>query len=281
MSLLSVRLSADYQGQRGVLRDAAFTIEPGEILGLAGQSGAGKSTIALSILRLLEFKGCRTFGEVRFHGRNLLALPEREMRRIRGSQIALVPQSPLSSLNPALRVGSQLVEAWKAHKGAALSRQDMIALLKRASVPADEGFLRKYPKELSVGLAQRVLIAMAILHRPALIIADEPASALDMITQAEILRLFATLNAQFGAAILYISHDLMSIASICHRVAILEAGQIVETGPTSEIFLAARHPYTRQLVGALPVHGPARESLLALAGQLSSAGSTNLSTLTR
>jgi peptide/nickel transport system ATP-binding protein len=250
MSLLEVSISADYRGQRDVLRDASFEIGPGEILGLVGQSGAGKSTIALAILGLLEYKGGAVRGRIGFQGRDLLRLPERELRHVRGRQIALVPQSPIASLNPALRIGSQLAEAWKAHSREPIARGELAALLRSVSIPADEAFLRKYPRELSVGLAQRVLIAMAILHRPPLIIADEPTSALDMVTQAEILSLFARLNRELRTAILYISHDLVSVASVCHRVAILHGGEIVETGAVEQIFQSPAHPYTQKLVGS-------------------------------
>jgi ABC-type glutathione transport system ATPase component len=257
--LLAVRLSADYQGRRDVLRQAAFEMQPGEILGLAGQSGAGKSTIALAVLNLLRGKGGAARGTVQFRGRELLGLKEREMRRIRGREIALVPQSPIAALNPALRIGMQLREAWRVHcrgwghraGGGALD--DRLAhLLGSVSLPSDAAFLRRYPRELSVGLAQRVLIAMALLHHPPLLIADEPTSALDLITQSEILALFARLNQELGIGILYISHDLLSVAALCHRVAILHNGEIAETGPTGQVFNCPSHPYTAQLIKALP-----------------------------
>lgn len=255
--LLSLRLSVDYRNNKGVLRDVSLDIQPGEILGLVGQSGSGKSTISLAILRLLHLKGGTARGHLLFKGEDLSAKSESQMRSLRGREISIVLQSPLTSLNPALRIGSQLNEAWRAHAtgtreqcGTAIS-----SALSSVSLPSDTDFLRRRPSQLSVGQAQRVIIAMAILHRPSLLIADESTSALDTITQSEILSLFARLNHELGMGILYISHDLLSVAALCHRIAILNSGEIVECGPPSQIFGAPQHPYTQKLVAALP-RGP-------------------------
>jgi peptide/nickel transport system ATP-binding protein len=246
--LLQLRVSVAY-GRKKVLNEVSLDVGEGEILGLVGRSGEGKSTIALSILGLLALKGGRCSGEILFKDRDLLKLHQRDMRRLRGKEIALVPQSPLAALNPNMRLGSQLEEAWRAHER---GKPDWKPLLESVSLPAEESFLRQYPRDLSVGLAQRFLIAMAILHNPALLLADESTSALDTITQAEILGLFSRLNRERGIAVLYISHDLASVASLCHRVAILHHCEIVECSAVDEVFQNPRHFYTKQLIAAIP-----------------------------
>jgi ABC-type glutathione transport system ATPase component len=248
-ALLSVRLTAEYVKGKPVLRDAAFEVAPGEIAGLVGQSGSGKSTIALSILRLLGMRGGKSTGPVMFQGRDLSTLGERELRQIRGKEIGFVSQSPATALNPSMRLVSHLKEAWRAH---ATGEPDYGQLLASVSLPGDSEFLRRYPGELSIGQGQRFLIAMGILHRPQLLLTDEPTSALDVITQAEILKLFARLRKDLRMAILYISHDLLSVANLCDRVVILQAGEIVESGPVSQIFDGPQHPYTQALVAAVP-----------------------------
>jgi ABC-type dipeptide/oligopeptide/nickel transport system ATPase component len=252
--LLSICLSARYSAKRDVLHELSLTIYRGEILGLVGESGCGKSTLALAILRLLHLKKGATFGLIQFNGLDLMALKERQMRKLRGQEIGLVLQSPMSSLNPALRVGAQLDEAWRIHKTGTREerRQGLLDTLEMVSLPATDEFLKRYPSQLSVGQAQRVLIAMAVMHRPALLIADEPTSALDMITQAEILHLFAELSQRLGTSILYISHDLLSVATISRRVAVMAQGEIVECRDTYEIFRSPSHPYTQELIRALP-----------------------------
>jgi ABC-type dipeptide/oligopeptide/nickel transport system ATPase component len=229
-------------------------IQSGEVLGLVGQSGSGKSTLALAILGLLDKKRAHAEGTIQFQDSDLLQLSERELRALRGQALALVLQSPLSSLNPALKISTQLKEAWRAH--ASGTNEDCLAAiracLQSVSLPADDDFLRKYPAQMSVGQAQRVLIAMAVMHRPALLIADEATSALDVITQSEILALFRELNRTTGTAILYISHDLASVAGICDRIAILHQGEIVECGTPEQIFASPQHEYTQRLMAAIP-----------------------------
>ncbi len=252
--LLAANFSVRYAGKPAVLRDVVLEIRQGEILGLVGQSGSGKSTLAMAVLGLLDRKRAQVEGTIKFQDCELLQLRERQLRGMRGRALALVLQSPLSSLNPALRIRTQLKEAWRAHVSG--SRVDCDAAIRAAlesvSLPSSDEFLRKYPSQMSVGQAQRVLIAMAVMHRPALLIADEATSALDVITQSEILALFARLNRETGTAILYISHDLASVAEICDRIAILHDGQIVECGTRDQIFASPQHEYTRRLIAALP-----------------------------
>jgi ABC-type glutathione transport system ATPase component len=252
--LLAAHLSVRYGEKPAVLRDAEFEIRRGEVLGLVGHSGSGKSTLAMSTLGLLDRKRAKVEGTINFDDVDLLTLRERELRGLRGRKIALVLQSPLSSLNPALKIRTQLKEAWRAHASGPATECDSAirAALQSVSLPSTEEFLQKHPSQMSVGQAQRVLIAMAVIHRPALLIADEATSALDVITQSEILALFRELNRTSGMAILYISHDLASVAGICDRIAILHEGQIVETGTTEQVLLTPRHEYTRRLMAAMP-----------------------------
>jgi len=252
--LLSANLSVDYRSKAGVLKNISLRIEPREILGLVGQSGSGKSTLALSLMGLLPSRAGVVTGEVVFRGQDLLRKPERELRAIRGSELSIVLQSPLTALNPAISVGAQLREAWKAHASGetVLGPVAIQSALESVSLPSDAEFLRRRPSQLSVGQGQRVCIAMAILHRPALLLADEATSALDPITQSEVLSLFAGLNREMGTAILYISHDLLSVAALCHRICILHDGRIAECGTPESIFNSPQHEYTRRLVAALP-----------------------------
>src|SRR5271155_5216480 len=252
--LLSAHFSVRYADKPPVLRNLQLEIRRGEVLGLVGQSGSGKSTLALAILGLLDKKRSKAEGTIEFQDSDLLQLSERELRELRGRAIALVLQSPLSALNPALKIKTQLKEAWRAHaSGTSEECANVIRTsLQSVSLPAEDDFLCKHPAQMSVGQAQRVLIAMAIMHRPALLIADEATSALDVITQSEILALFRQLNRSSGMAILYISHDLASVAGICDRIAILHEGQIVECNTTEAIFAKPQHDYTKRLMAAIP-----------------------------
>lgn len=261
-ALLSAQITVRYAGKAPVLRNVSLDIAQGEVVGLVGQSGSGKSTLALAMLGLLGRQRAIVEGKIIFQGADLLSMRERELRNRRGRTLSLVLQSPLASLNPALEIRTQLREAWRAHSDASTTNQDceqaIQSALKSVSLPngenknENEDFLRKRSSQLSVGQAQRVLIAMAILHRPALLIADEATSALDVITQSEILQLFAGLNRETGMSILYISHDLPSVAGLCQRIAILHEGEIVESGCTEQIFTAPAHAYTQRLMAALP-----------------------------
>jgi ABC-type glutathione transport system ATPase component len=271
-SLLAAQLTVRYPGKAPVLRGVSLEIARGEVVGLVGQSGSGKSTLALALLGLLGRQRAVVEGKIIFQGADLLTMRESELRSLRGRALSLVLQSPLASLNPALQIRTQLREAWRAHSSNSSPSENcdhaIQSALKSVSLPSndnDHDFLNKRASQLSVGQAQRVLIAMAILHRPALLIADEATSALDVITQSEILELFGRLNRETGMSILYISHDLPSVAGICQRIAILHEGQIVECGPTEQIFTAPVHAYTQRLMAALPQVPVKREVLLARA----------------
>lgn len=274
-SLLSASISVDYPNKPGALRDVKIDIREGEILGLVGESGSGKSTVALALLRLLEHKGASITGEILFDSRDLLRLRPGEMRQIRGRDIALVLQSPLASLNPALRIGTQMAEAWRAHQSgpaAKLWKDRALELFHRVSLPEEESFLDRYPRQLSVGQAQRVLIAMAVLHKPRLLIADEPTSALDAITTSEIMELFRSLNRELKMAMLFVSHDLLAVASLCSRIAILQRGQVIESGSTEQMFRDPRTQDTRALLEAVLRNSSAAAEFAAGAEAVSPAG---------
>lgn len=251
--LLRVALQASYAGKQ-ILRDIRFELQRGEVLGLVGTSGAGKTTLVQALLGLLPWRGGRVTGEVTLNGQNLLALSDRDFRKLRGREVALIPQSPMTALNAAISLQSHFNEAWNAHEksGRTALAQRLQTLLAEVQLPTDPEFLRRRPSQISVGQAQRVLIALALLHRPALIIADEPTSALDPVTQTQIVDLLRTLNHQHGVTLLYISHDLISVLQLSDRIAVLDAGSIVENLPVTEI-AHARQAATIALLNALPV----------------------------
>jgi ABC-type glutathione transport system ATPase component len=252
--ILETNLAVDYPGKPSVLRNIALRLERGDVLGLVGESGSGKSTLALALLKLLRWKGGSERGRIMFRGRDLLMTSEKELRRIRGREIGLVMQSPLESLNPALCIGTQLEEAWRAHEkhDAEAAHNAVGRALRRVGLPNENEFRRRLPSQISVGQAQRVLIAIAIMHSPALLIADEPTSALDVVTQRDLLRMLATLNREMGCTVLFISHDLQSVVTICHKIAILHDGEIVECGVTEEVVRHPQHAYTQQLLACAP-----------------------------
>jgi ABC-type glutathione transport system ATPase component len=251
---MQVHLRANY-GNRCVLNDVRFDLCAGEALGMVGTSGAGKTTLVLALLGLLPWRGGVTSGEVLVAGRNLLTMTAREARRIRGKTISLVPQSPMTSLNAAVSLQAHFNEAWRAHESSGRKALEarLRQLMEEVQLPTDDhGFLLRKPGQISVGQAQRVLIALALLHRPAILIADEPTSALDPVTQAEILKLLRQLNRRYGTALLYISHDLVSVLQLCDRLAVLHAGAIAECVPVAQIE-QAQHPATLSLLRSLPV----------------------------
>jgi len=263
--LLEVRaVSVQYQTSEGplrVLRDISFDVVPGETLGLAGESGSGKTTLGYTILQALAPEARITSGAILFEGHDLLGATEDELRRIRGRRIAMVYQDPRSALNPTMRIGAQIAEVLHIHErppaGAAMRRAH--ELLELVNIPDPVFVARRYPHELSGGMQQRAVIAMALAGGPSLLILDEPTTGLDVTTQARILELIADLKRRVAAAILYISHDLAVIAQVADRVGVLYAGELLEVAPTADLFREPVHPYTRGLLDALPhldgVHG--------------------------
>jgi len=239
------------------VRGIDFQVRRGEMLCLVGESGCGKSMTSLALMGLLPRKAQRSADRLRFDGVDLLGLPERGMAALRGARIAMIFQEPMTSLNPSYTLGDQLCEALRAHRkvSAAQARERAVYLLERAGVPQASQRLRQYPHQLSGGLRQRVMIAMALMCGPDLIIADEPTTALDVTIQAQILRLIRELQQEFGTAVVFITHDLGVVARIADRVAVMYAGEVVETAPVGELFARPSHPYTRGLLSCIPVRG--------------------------
>jgi peptide/nickel transport system ATP-binding protein len=267
---LTTVIEVDGRSVRAV-DEASFAVRAGETLGLVGESGSGKSMTAFSILRLVQPPGRIAQGRVIFEGRDLLALPEHEMRKVRGAGIALIFQEPMTALNPVFTVGDQIAEAMLVHGQAtrAQARRRAVDLLGAVRVPEPARRVRDYPHQLSGGMRQRVLIAMALACRPSFVIADEPTTALDVTIQAQILDLLREMRAAFNLSMLLISHDLGVVAGSADRVAVMYAGRIVEQGPVREVFRSPAHPYTLALLGSIPRHG-GRGRLNAIEGTVPS-----------
>jgi oligopeptide/dipeptide ABC transporter ATP-binding protein len=256
-------------GSVPAVADVSFAIEAGETLGLVGESGSGKSVTAFSIMRLVQPPGRIAGGRIRFNGRDLLALDAEEMRRVRGADIALIFQEPMTALNPVFTIGDQIAETLLVHKRATRreARAQAVALLRSVRIPDAAARVHDYPHQLSGGMRQRVLIAMALACRPALVIADEPTTALDVTIQAEVLDLLREMKAALSLSLLLITHDLGVVAETADRVAVMYAGRIVEQGPVRAVFREPQHPYTRGLLASMP-GGPPGHRLRAIAGSV-------------
>jgi peptide/nickel transport system ATP-binding protein len=274
-ALLEVEHLSIYFRDHAVVRDLSFSVAEGEVLGLVGESGSGKSLTSLSILRLVD-AAARIEGAIRFAGTDLLALKPEQMRRYRGSQIAMIFQEPMTALNPVMPVGRQIAEAIEAHQPALSRRQVQAAVLEAmaaVAIPEPEHRFRDYPHQFSGGQRQRLLIAMALVNHPRLLIADEPTTALDVTVQAQILLLLKDLQQRNRLGMLFISHDLAVVAQIADRVAVMRRGRLLETGTRDQVFLAPGHAYTRSLLGAVPTLKTDRSQPLAtLAPDSGSAG---------
>ncbi|ANK75038.1 glutathione ABC transporter ATP-binding protein GsiA (plasmid) [Ensifer adhaerens] len=240
-----------------VVRDISFTVAPGETVAIVGESGSGKSVTSLSIMRLLQKETSRVEGRVMMGGRNILDLPESEMRRVRGNDVAMIFQEPMTSLNPLFTIGDQISEALLCHRpmSKADARAETIRLLEKVRIPSAASRFDEYPHRFSGGMRQRVMIAMALASRPKLLIADEPTTALDVTIQGQILDLIKVLQEEEGTSVLFITHDMGVVAEIADRTVVMFRGDAVETGNTEDIFLRAKHPYTRALLSAVPMLG--------------------------
>jgi peptide/nickel transport system ATP-binding protein/oligopeptide transport system ATP-binding protein len=273
--LLEVQnLSIHFSTEEGVIRaveNASFEIYPGEILGLVGESGCGKSVTGLSLLRLIPIPPGRIVtGEILFDGRSLLNVEEKEMEKVRGNDISMIFQEPMTSLNPVFTIGDQIMEAIILHQGLdkTEARKRAVEMLDRVKIPSPEKRIDSYPHQLSGGMRQRAMIAMALSCQPKLLIADEPTTALDVTIQAQVLQLLNEIQREMGMSVMLITHDLGVVAEIADRVAVMYAGRIFEYGPIEAIFGKMRNPYTRGLMHSIPQLGEKKNRLNAIAGQV-------------
>lgn len=254
LPLLDVRDLTISFGANPAVKGISFQIDAGETLGLVGESGSGKSVTSLALLRLLP-PATHLSGSIAFNGEDLLSLPEEAMRRHRGSSISMIFQEPMTALNPSMRVGEQIAEALRAHHpdlSRSSIRAKVLEAMREVGLPDPERRIRDYPHQFSGGQRQRILIAMALINRPRLLIADEPTTALDVTVQAQILRLLNDLRRSYNLSILFISHDLAVVSQIADRVAVMQHGKIIEQAPAPTLFRHPQHPYTRNLLAAAP-----------------------------
>jgi len=270
--LLSVRgLRVEFGSHRGVLTAVDgidFDVREGEVLGLAGESGSGKSMTLRSLLRLVKAPG-QVSGQALWRGRDLLALPEAEMRRVRGREIAMIFQEPMTALNPVLTVGTQIRENLKEHTelDAAARKARAIELLDHVGIPSAKSRVDDYPHQFSGGMRQRAMIAIALAAKPRLLLADEPTTALDVTIQDQILKLLLRLRSELRMSVILVTHDLGVIAQSCDRLVVMYAGQVVETGPVAALFAQPRHAYTLGLLNSVPRAGAVRQPLASIPGQ--------------
>ncbi|MCC7231175.1 MAG: ABC transporter ATP-binding protein [Fimbriimonadaceae bacterium] len=266
MSVLEVRDLEVSFGATRILRGVSFDLEKGQTLGVVGESGCGKSMTGFAVMGMLHHPGKVSAGSIKLEGRELVGLREKEYREVRGDQIALVMQDPFTSLNPMMRIGDQIAEAYVLHQKLSWStaRERAVEMLGKVGVPSPPSSARKYPHQMSGGQRQRVVIAMAFACKPKVLIADEPTTALDVTLQAQILRLIKQLREEEGTAVMLISHDIGAIASISERIAVFYAGKIVEMGPAAQVLQEPAMPYTKALLNALP--DPSKDRLEAIKG---------------
>ncbi|UJF19386.1 dipeptide ABC transporter ATP-binding protein [Vibrio sp. SS-MA-C1-2] len=246
----------------------SYHVNEGEVLGIVGESGSGKSVSSLAVMGLIDYPGRVMADQLHFDGKDLLSLSEKERKKLTGSDISMIFQDPMTSLNPCFSIGYQIMEALKVHFGGTKSsrKERTIELLDMVGIPDPRSRLNIYPHQLSGGMSQRVMIAMAIACNPRLLIADEPTTALDVTIQAQIIDLLLNLQKEQNMALILITHDLALVAEACHRVVVMYAGQIVETGPANEIFKTPKHPYTQALLRSLPESAIGADRLESLAG---------------